>query len=465
MKTFKRKLVNWMIVVMCLFSCVNFEQMKAAESFSISGPSTVNLGESINISISGAVGRFDVESSNNLTNSTSAWIEGSGTISLNTLGEGTTTVIVKGKQLGTLEGKPLKDDIASLTVNIIKKPTSSGGGGTTYVPPKVNTEPDKRSADNNLAGLSVSQGKLSPDFSAEVTKYRVEAGPNLKEISIDAKATDAKASVSGTGKKELKVGDNSFDIICTAENTVTKTYNVVVHVDEKPLVYLKVNGKELGVVRDLQGISIPEGFNATKIKIKKHEIDAWKNASGKTLVYLMDKKGNKNFYLYDQKKGVTSIYIPITLAGHNLALIDISDAKKDRNDMKYVENILVDNHKIPGWIFNDENKKDFSLHLFMNEKGEKVYYQYDNKENILQRYIETEENPGAVFGDIITYVSIGLAGLFAIAFVVAMMKNARLKKSLTRKTRSLYEPEEISGDNSYEETKNDNKITDENIEN
>ncbi|MEG2307212.1 MAG: cadherin-like beta sandwich domain-containing protein, partial [Erysipelotrichaceae bacterium] len=340
-----------------------------------------------------------------------------------------------------------------------------GGGGTTYVPPKVNTEPDKRSADNNLAGLSVSQGKLSPDFSAEVTKYRVEAGPNLKEISIDAKATDAKASVSGTGKKELKVGDNSFDIICTAENTVTKTYNVVVHVDEKPLVYLKVNGKELGVVRDLQGISIPEGFNATKIKIKKHEIDAWKNASGKTLVYLMDKKGNKNFYLYDQKKGVTSIYIPITLAGHNLALIDISDAKKDRNDMKYVENILVDNHKIPGWIFNDENKKDFSLHLFMNEKGEKVYYQYDNKENILQRYIETEENPGAVFGDIITYVSIGLAGLFAIAFVVAMMKNARLKKSLTRKTRSLYEPEEISGDNSYEETKNDNKITDENIEN
>ncbi|MEG0694726.1 MAG: hypothetical protein RR440_03155, partial [Erysipelotrichaceae bacterium] len=63
MKTFKRKLVNWMIVVMCLFSCVNFEQMKAAESFSISGPSTVNLGESINISISGAVGRFDVESS------------------------------------------------------------------------------------------------------------------------------------------------------------------------------------------------------------------------------------------------------------------------------------------------------------------------------------------------------------------------------------------------------------------
>ncbi|MEG0290958.1 MAG: hypothetical protein RR941_06040, partial [Erysipelotrichaceae bacterium] len=185
----------------------------------------------------------------------------------------------------------------------------------------------------------------------------------------------------------------------------------------------------------------------------------------KTLVYLMDKKGNKNFYLYDQKKGVTSIYIPITLAGHNLALIDISDAKKDRNDMKYVENILVDNHKIPGWIFNDENKKDFSLHLFMNEKGEKVYYQYDNKENILQRYIETEENPGAVFGDIITYVSIGLAGLFAIAFVVAMMKNARLKKSLTRKTRSLYEPEEISGDNSYEETKNDNKITDENIEN
>ncbi|MEG0265306.1 MAG: hypothetical protein RSA06_04135, partial [Erysipelotrichaceae bacterium] len=305
--------------------------------------------------------------------------------------------------------------------------------------------PDKRSADNNLAGLSVSQGKLTPDFNSEVTNYRVEAGANLKEINIEAKATDAKASVSGTGKKELKVGENSFDVICTAENTVTKTYNIIVYVDEKPLVYTKYENKELGVVRNLTGLSIPTGFSATKIKMNKKEIDAWKNEAGTTLVYLMDKKGNKNFYLYDMKKGVTSIYVPVTLAGHNLAIIDIPESTKDRNGMKFVENILVDNHKIIGWTYDDVNKKDFSLHLFMNEKGEKVYYQYDNKENILQRYIETKENASNVFGDVITYVSIGLAGLFAIGFSVLMIKNTRLKKSLMRKSRSLYEPEVIKG--------------------
>ncbi|MEG2384715.1 MAG: hypothetical protein RSB19_04030 [Erysipelotrichaceae bacterium] len=333
----------------------------------------------------------------------------------------------------------------TVSVSIANKPPSSGGGGTTYVPPKVNTDPDKRSADNNLAGLSVSQGKLTPDFNSEVTNYRVEAGANLKEINIEAKATDAKASVSGTGKKELKVGENSFDVICTAENTVTKTYNIIVYVDEKPLVYTKYENKELGVVRNLTGLSIPTGFSATKIKMNKKEIDAWKNEAGTTLVYLMDKKGNKNFYLYDMKKGVTSIYVPVTLAGHNLAIIDIPESTKDRNGMKFVENILVDNHKIIGWTYDDVNKKDFSLHLFMNEKGEKVYYQYDNKENILQRYIETKENASNVFGDVITYVSIGLAGLFAIGFSVLMIKNTRLKKSLMRKSRSLYEPEVIKG--------------------
>ncbi|MEG2244710.1 MAG: hypothetical protein RSB84_04430, partial [Erysipelotrichaceae bacterium] len=137
--------------------------------------------------------------------------------------------------------------------------------------------------------------------------------------------------------------------------------------------------------------------------------------------------------------------VPVTLAGHNLAIIDIPESTKDRNGMKFVENILVDNHKIIGWTYDDVNKKDFSLHLFMNEKGEKVYYQYDNKENILQRYIETKENASNVFGDVITYVSIGLAGLFAIGFSVLMIKNTRLKKSLMRKSRSLYEPEVIKG--------------------
>ncbi|MEF9920624.1 MAG: hypothetical protein RR741_05860, partial [Erysipelotrichaceae bacterium] len=422
---------------------IAFPAKIAASAFSINA---VNNGNgTLTVSVTGnIVGGFSVKAGSVASTATINVIGGTGTATLKT-GEGTYTVEVTSLSISDAAYNVLPNETLTQQVKVTLPSTNSGGGGTTYVPPKVNTDPDKRSADNNLAGLSVSQGKLTPDFNSEVTNYRVEAGANLKEINIEAKATDAKASVSGTGKKELKVGENSFDVICTAENTVTKTYNIIVYVDEKPLVYTKYENKELGVVRNLTGLSIPTGFSATKIKMNKKEIDAWKNEAGTTLVYLMDKKGNKNFYLYDMKKGVTSIYVPVTLAGHNLAIIDIPESTKDRNGMKFVENILVDNHKIIGWTYDDVNKKDFSLHLFMNEKGEKVYYQYDNKENILQRYIETKENASNVFGDVITYVSIGLAGLFAIGFSVLMIKNTRLKKSLIRKSKSLYEPEVIKG--------------------
>ena len=48
----------------------------------------------------------------------------------------------------------------------------------------------------------------------------------VTSISISAAANDTKATVSGTGTKTLNAGDNTFSIVVTAENGVTKTYIV-----------------------------------------------------------------------------------------------------------------------------------------------------------------------------------------------------------------------------------------------
>lgn len=88
----------------------------------------------------------------------------------------------------------------------------------------------------------------------------------------------------------------------------------------------------------------------------------------KTIVYLIDEQGNKNFYLYDEDNGVTSVFVPVALLGRNVYLIDV---KKDDLDMENVtfKDITIDNNNIKAWTFKDN--ENFSLIMVMNEKEKK----------------------------------------------------------------------------------------------
>lgn len=81
-----------------------------------------------------------------------------------------------------------------------------------------------KSANNNLSSLSVSAGTLN--FNKSTTSYTVIVDNNVTSVTINATAEDSKASVSGTGTKNLKVYSNTFNIIVTAENGSKKTYKV-----------------------------------------------------------------------------------------------------------------------------------------------------------------------------------------------------------------------------------------------
>ena len=86
-----------------------------------------------------------------------------------------------------------------------------------------------KSNDATLKGLTVSQGTLSPAFSAAITNYTVSVANNIEQITIGATANDANASVAGAGSKTLTVGSNPFEIVVTAEDgTTKKTYTVTV---------------------------------------------------------------------------------------------------------------------------------------------------------------------------------------------------------------------------------------------
>ncbi|MDD6223980.1 MAG: cadherin-like beta sandwich domain-containing protein, partial [bacterium] len=82
----------------------------------------------------------------------------------------------------------------------------------------------------NLATLAVSEGMLTPVFSANIDDYTVEVGSEITSLEITATADDPKATISGDrGVQNLQFGDNPFTITVTAEDQVTtKNYTVTV---------------------------------------------------------------------------------------------------------------------------------------------------------------------------------------------------------------------------------------------
>ena len=415
-----------------------FSVSKSASSVAPGGTFTVS------VSVSGE-GRFNFSASNGTVSSSSQWIAGSGSVSVKAGSSGTVTVSVTASDVSANDGETVISGTHSVSVTI-NAPASGGNTtnsnnsnsgsttnntDTTTQQTEEKKEETKKSNVNALASLTVSAGELSPAFDGNNTNYEVNVDAKVTSITIDAKATDAKASVSGTGEHALQVGANTLQVVCKAENGSTKTYTITVNVDETPQFYLKLNKQKLGVVRNVKDLGIPESFEATTIKIEENEVTAYhSNNMNKTILYLVNEKGEKNFYLYDEKEGVTSIFIPVTVLGRNVYIIDVKkdDVKVDHTKFNKIQ---IDNNTFEGWTFTDD--KNYSLIMVMNQKGEKVIYQYEATENTLQLYHQVKQeqsNQPKQQKNIMTYVFAATTVVFALISLVLIRYFFIHKKSL-----------------------------------
>lgn len=87
------------------------------------------------------------------------------------------------------------------------------------------TDPERADDNTALAKLKVSSGELSPKFSRQVRKYKMEVAPNISQVAVNAAPADEKATVSITGNTKLKDGKNTIKITVTApsgDQAVTK---------------------------------------------------------------------------------------------------------------------------------------------------------------------------------------------------------------------------------------------------
>ncbi len=82
------------------------------------------------------------------------------------------------------------------------------------------------SPNNKLSALSVSGYSLTPTFQMDTESYDVVVDETTTEITITATAADSAATISGTGTFQLSSGVNTFEVVVTAENGTTRTYEI-----------------------------------------------------------------------------------------------------------------------------------------------------------------------------------------------------------------------------------------------
>jgi hypothetical protein len=90
------------------------------------------------------------------------------------------------------------------------------------------------SGDATLSALSLTEGTISPAFSATTTAYTAEVDNDVEAVTVQATANHAKATLAIAGNTGLQVGENTVTVTVTAENFTTKTYTIVV--TRKPFV-------------------------------------------------------------------------------------------------------------------------------------------------------------------------------------------------------------------------------------
>lgn len=313
---------------------------------------------------------------------------------------------------------------ASVTIVAADKPDDSepshggSGSGSSSGTGNGGSGSDSRSANNALASLTVSAGTLTPAFDPAVTEYTLSLPLQSDKLTVTAAASDSRATIRGDGEIALQSGENMLSVVVTAENGSVRTYTITAQVAQAPTVFLSYGSGKLGVVKDIAGVAAPAGFTVSSIPHNGETIPAWANASGQTLLYLVDESSHAGFYLYSPEAGVLSPYLPLT---DSYVYVGVPTGKQTIPGLTF-GSVTAFGQTLDGWTYQDASLPDFSVLYLMDTAGTCGYYTYDSQNDTLQRF------SGAVFSDdggrtlrlpmLYVYIAGGAAALLLVLVIV-----------------------------------------------
>lgn len=298
-----------------------------------------------------------------------------------------------------------------------------------------------KSSNANLKALSLSNGALSPKFSASRTNYTATVSNSVTECRVYATAEDGTATVSVGGSNSLKVGENVRTVTVTAASGAKKEYKIVitrqaagsvtssnngssgssssnisstnssgntssgsssentssgnvsstVSDPEAPVVNPEnpyeavLDGETLTIATDLSAVSIPNGFTSVTV-----------DHNGAAVAVAED--AGKNYTIYYLKSATDTEYTPYILSddgksfnklkyavfGANTYIIEELPHISRIEDGYYETNIEIGKFHVKAYASEAPEMKDlYYIYCFFN--GDFGMYRYDSREQVLQR--------------------------------------------------------------------------------
>ena len=133
--------------------------------------------------------------------------------------------------------------------------SSSGTGTTNKKPTTSTTTTVTKSSNSKLDSLEIAEGTITPEFSSGTKEYSISIPNEVTKLSISAVPDSSKATVKITGNEELQVGENTIEVVVTAEDGSKTTYKIlakraqpVLSLQTLTVGYIDENGEKLELI-------------------------------------------------------------------------------------------------------------------------------------------------------------------------------------------------------------------------
>ena len=399
-----------MAFVLAFILCLNLNVFDAkAASVSVSATSSVSIGGSVTATITVSGGAYTLwvsyDSSVLQFNSGSgAVVNGGGgtvvisgtdsgtvTLSFSAIANGTSGISVSGEVINMNDPDNVQSVSDSASVTVSTPDTSSnnsgsgnsggnsGGGSSTQ-------ETDSRSSNCILSSMEVSPGTLEPEFSPSTYEYTLRVEENVTEIAISAIPEDSKASTSVRGATEIEPGENTVEVIVTAENGAVKKYSINVIAGEiLEDIVIEYDGMDYKIINSNEGLEAPEGFTETTIKYEKWDILAYTSPNGKITLVCLANKVNDKWFIYDETTGEFTLYKEYSSMYNRYIILPFPENAVFPEDF-YETEVSVFGTKTKAYQSKDMDDADKYIIYGMNIDGDEGYYIFDSVEKTFMRY-------------------------------------------------------------------------------
>ena len=214
------------------------------------------------------------------------------------------------------------------SVKIIAKPLDKKqtvtGGGTVYLDYGKNvheivvkaqdgstktytltiTRIDNRTGDTTLKSISVSDTSIH--YKEGVTDYSATVSRSVDNVLISARTNDPNASMTGTGRRALKIGENHFQIYVTSSNNTETVYNITITRSTEELERVVQSSKLKTLKVNNLGLDLSKEKTLFLVGVRNEVHNLPIEAVGESQSATIDIVGDKNL-----KEGINAVNITV----------------------------------------------------------------------------------------------------------------------------------------------------------